>query len=440
LVDVLEIIETPPEGEVLATKGAIDLVQNPLWLAHLIGFGERLRVSIAEPLACINTAHEAFRGVTFEEPVGSPCTDTQGNNGHSTKVASALAAFVGDPGSIDLVGVFNGTLFTSDLCTINDDLIDRMPHLVNLSCVPARQPALDYAVFTHRIFVANGSGNSNQDTQPVYCDSYNSVCVGGYNHFGTLGLGNFEDDAPAGRWINEPTTHREKPDLIGPYRAELAHYNINDRYDYDNGTSFSTPFVVGTAGLLISNYSGQLHIKPTLTRAVLMASASHPMAGYPPVPIYTDNIDDRAGAGAPRGDRGRAIMKDSQYYRAYVDRNVDFDANGKMMTPISFHANAGEKVRVVLTYDQCQDDIKSIQDALLVDIDLVVRESSLEPGEPDIRVHTNNSHVDNSEIIEFMASASSQIHVNANVQHWDQCSDGSQKTYLAIAWDILPTP
>ena len=94
----------------------------------------------------------------------------------------------------------------------------------------------------------------------------------------------------------------------------------------------------------------------------------------------------------------------------------------------------------MLTYDQCQDDIKSIQDALLVDMDLVVREVSLEPGDPDFRVHTNNSHVDNSEIIEFTVSRSSQIHVNAQVQYWDPCADGSRKTYLAIAWDELPAP
>lgn len=441
LINVLEIVETPPVGEVLAIEGAIDLVQNPLWLAHLIGFGERLRVAVAEPGACINTEHEAFRGVTFEEPVERPCTDTKGNDlGHSTAVASALAAFVGDPGSIDLVGLFNGTLFSSDLCTVNEALIDRIPHLVNLSCLSARQPPLDYAVFTHRIFVANGTGNSNQSTVPVNCDSYNSVCIAGYNHFSTVGPDNFGDDTPAGRWINDPATQREKPDLIGPYRAKLAYYEPNDGYDYRSGTSFSTPFVVGTAGLLISNYGEKLHKNPTLTRAVLMASASHSMTGHPPIPIYNDGIDDRAGAGAPRGDRGRAIMEDTNYFSGYLDRNADFDASGKLMTPISFTANAGEKVRVVLTYDQCQDDIKSVQDALLVDMDLVVRENSLDSGEPASRVHANNSHVDNSEIIEFAVSTHSQIHLDVSVQHWDSCANGSQKTWLAIAWDELPAP
>ena len=447
LADVLEIVETPPEGDILATKGAIDLVQTPLWLAHALLAGKGLRIAVAEPFACINTTHEAFRGVFIEDPVGFPCTSTSGNSGHSTAVASALAATVGDPGNIDLVGLFQGRLLTSDICTITDALLQRNPHLINLSCEvtgSSTRRKLDHAVFANRIFVANGSGNikSGEDpsTLPAYGESYNSVCVGGYQHQGTLGPGNFGDDTSAGRWLNDAATHREKPDLVGPFSGRFADSFNNDQYTGWGGTSFSTPFVVGTAGLLMANYQRDLVNDPTLTRAVLMASASHPLQGFPPIPIYSDGIDDRAGAGAPRGDRGRAIMEDDHFFSDYADRDLDFDADGNLTTPISFLVNAGDKVRVVLTYDQCQEDITSIQDVLLADIDLVVSENSLEPSAPGFRAHTNNSHVDNSEIVEFIVNARSQIHVNAHVQHWDPCTDGSRKTYLAIAWDALPAP
>lgn len=445
IADVLAIEETPPVGDIIATKGAIDLVQNPLWLVHLLLVGNDLRIGIIEPKACVNTAHEAFRGVIFEDPVGGPCTSLNYEDGHSTSVASALAATVGQPGSIDLVGLFQGHLFTyGGACVIMESVLKRNPNLINLSCVPAPQQSLDHAVYADRIFVANGSGNveSGEDssTLPVYCYSYNSVCVGGYNHSGTLGPGNFEDDTPGGRWLNDATTGREEPDLIGVMSGYFAHYSDNNKYVPTGGTSFATPLVVGTAGLLMANYKPDLKGDPTLLRAVLMASASHPLPGFPPVAIYSDGIDDRGGAGAPRGDRGRAIMEDRHFFTDYVDRDLDFDASGNLTTPILFHANAGEKVRVVLTYDQCRVELNSIHDVLLADMDLVVSEKSLESGAQGTRVHTNNSHVDNSEIVEFTVSANSQINVNIRVQHWDPCTNGERKTYLAIAWDILPAP
>ncbi len=446
LADVLLIVMTSPQGDVLAVKGAIDLVQNPLWLAHALLFGADLRIAIAEPEACINKTHEAFRGVFIEEPVAFPCTNTLGNGGHSTQVASALAATVGDPGNIDLVGLFQGNLFTSDICEITDALLERNPHLINLSCEvehSINQRRLDHAVFANRIFVANGAGNATEEessTLPVFCESYNSLCVGGYNHNGTLGPGNFGDDTPANRWLNDENTNREKPDVVGVNSGSWANPTSNDAYDGAGGTSYATPMVVGTAGLLMANFQGDLVNDPTLTRAVLMASASHQMQGSLPVPIYSDGVDDRTGAGAPRGDRAMEILEEDRFFTNYVDRNVDFDAGGNLTTPISFLVNAGDKVRVVLTYDQCQMDIVSVSDGLIADFDMVVSEDSLEDAVHEPIVHANNSHVDNSEIVEFTVSAKSQIDVNASVQHWDPCTDGNQKTYMAIAWDVLPAP
>jgi len=134
-------------------------------------------------------------------------------------------------------------------------------------------------------------------------------------------------------------------------------------------------------------------------------------------------------------------MWDDQFYAGSVDHDIDFDASGDLMTPISFQAYPGQKVRVVFTYDQCfLGGGSGVTDDLLADMDLVVRESSLEPDEPGFRVHTNNSHVDNTEIVEFTVSVRSRISVNVSVQHWDACKDGSRKTYMAIAWDRLSAP
>jgi subtilase family protein len=442
LSDVLEVVETPAEGAILATKGAVDLVQTPLWLAHLLLSGQGLRMALIEPRACVNTSHEAFRGVFFEEPVGFPCTNTGGNAGHSTAVAGALAAAVGAPGSIELVGLFQARMFTSDTCRITDATLARNPHLINLSCevsnTSSSRRLLDHAVFGDRIFVANGAGNvdNGQDSSmlPVFCPSYNSACIGSYLHNDTLGPENFGDDVPVHRWLNDPATQREKPDLVGPNAGSFPSWNDNDDYDGWGGTSFATPLVVGTAGLLIAN-APHLVRDPTLTRAVLLASARHTFQGFATVPIFGDNVDDRAGAGAPRGDRALEVLKGDQFFSKLVERDSDFDSADNLNSPVVFPVNAGDRVRVVLTYDQCQDSMISIPDVLLADLDLVVTENSIDGTR---QVRANNSHVDNSEIVEFTAANRALITANTHVQHWDACTDGSRQTHLAITWDVLP--
>jgi hypothetical protein len=198
--------------------------------------------------------------------------------------------------------------------------------------------------------------------------------------------------------------------------------------------------VLGTAALLMANFPQKLTSDPTLTRAVLMASASHaiPAGSNPPIPIYGDGIDDHSGAGAPRGDRAKRILSDDHFYSALVDQAVNFNSTGNLNVPLEIHSNPGDKVRVVLTYDQCQDATASIDDVLLADLDLIVSETYVSGGHAASIVHVNNSHVDNTEIVEFVSVAGQTgINLKVHVQHWDPCTDGTHQTHMSIAWDVL---
>jgi subtilisin family serine protease len=470
MADLLEVAETPPESakSVLMTEDAADMVQEPLFLAHLLLAGTNLRIGLTEQYACINTEHQVFQGVVFEEPV-QPCDATFGtsaHNGHSTAVAGALAGYVPPPAQgnttappTGLVGLFQGRMFTSSDCgMINPETIARHPHLINQSCIITQYPgdvlqvwqkswqrSFDYAVYTHRIFVAQGAGNVNldvPDTVAVTCPSFNGLCVGGYGPSNTYGPGNFGDDIPTHRWRNDPATHREKPDLVAPSVGAFPHYQQspqfpNAKYQVMSGTSFSSPFVVGMAALLMANFPKDLTNNPTLTRAVLLGSARHGIPGQLAVPIFTDQIDDRVGAGAPRGDYAREILKSDQFYSKVVDRTADFDTAGYMTQPLSFRVNPQDRVRVVMTYDQCQPMINSVADSMLADLDLIVFENSIDGTALD-RTHVNNSHIDNTEMIEFTAQSDAFVIMKIRSQFWTQCVDGSRRTPLAVTWHVVP--
>lgn len=388
----LGLLAAPPAEAVLSA--AADLVQGPLLDAHDQGLGRDLTVAIYEPEACIDRNHPDFDLITFLPRIPeADCNPGSGRNGviaHATKVTSALATARPDgSGGRRLAGLFAGRVFEVDsTVTVQQSgseqaMLERDPDFVNISKTTALYDAfwIDAAVWEQRVFVANGSGNDGPDPQDVArCWAYNSLCVGGYDHRGTLGPFRFGDDLhhPGTSWRNAPGSGREEPDLVGVYYQRLASPpRTGQWHGNEGGTSYATPSVLGLAALLTANHRDVLYRQPTLLRALLLASASHPVhddsskrAG---IPIVADGIDDRSGGGVPRGDRASTIVDARRFFAGKLDRDADFDGERLLRQSLAFPVAEGERVRVALAWDNCPSRSLRDQDLLAVDLDLTVR-------------------------------------------------------------------
>lgn len=467
-----------------ATDAARDLGQGVLFAAHEQGAGRDLVIAVYEPGACVDRDHPAFEQVHFLPRLPSASCDERGSGGaavlsHSTKVASALAGVRWDR---DYTGLFGGTLIDADSSAGTwEDLIASDPDFINLSrtIAPINAYAIDAAVYANRIFVANGAGNDGtNESDRTRCFAYNSVCVGGYLHEGSLGPGSYYDDRHAGAasWRNSPQSGREEPDLVGPFRQALA--VSGGQYELEGGTSYATPSVIGLAALLTANFPDTLQREPTLMRALLMASASHrvldPETPWFGAPVIGDAVDDRSGAGAPRGDRAEAIVQGGRTFAKSIDHEADVEPNGRLRDSITLSVSEDAIVRVALAWDQCPIQVTEDADVLTVDLDLKVRgpgislqdfESGIsevirDPSEGSVPnpfvglgsgvgetwierltyreiLVSNPSRVDNYELVEFRAPVGGEYRIEVDSVRWDACPyDGLRRTNVALAWDV----
>ena len=407
----------------LALSNGRDLGQEPLAVAHRAGWGKWINSAIWEPQACILRNHSDFKSIDWQpRPGGSSCS-AYSNAGHSTKVAGAFGA---DRGTVTTTGLFAGKMFDVDSSNsaAEAEMWARKPQLVNASFTITHFDArdIDREAYKNGIFVFNGSGNDASDE--ANCYAYNSLCVGGYLHKNTIEQ--FSDDAIAlgASYINDDNSGREGPQVVGPYTiARTA--GVSTQYTADSGTSFATPAVAALGGLLLSYYPFDLWKKPALMRAVLMASAqAHPIPGQPRIPNLMDSIDDRAGAGAPNGARAMQIVEGDQF----MARDVTPDDLGTMA---EFHANAGQRVRVVLSWDQCPG-YDMFDPELNADFDMIVA------GPGNWNWNYNISSVDNYEIVEFVATYTGNYSAYVWSPRWNGCAEegGAQRVPMAITWTI----
>ena len=131
--------------------------------------------------------------------------------------------------------------------------------------------------------------------------AYNVITVGGLDDQGTAQWS--DDTMYACSSFGDPTSQngdREKPELVAP----AANIEMVDpgpaNLAVDSGTSFAAPHVTGVTALLMQQNS-RLTFWPEITRAVLMASATHNIEG-------STRLSDQDGAGGLAANRASGIV------------------------------------------------------------------------------------------------------------------------------------
>jgi hypothetical protein len=434
--NVVDAAAPVPRVKTLAVDMARDLGQRAIDDAHRGGVGLGLINVVWELEACVRRTHPDFKSVQWlPRPGNTPCDHAADGNsgvvGHATMVAGALAA---DRVSNGTVGLYRAKLVEVD--DTDQANVDRMwalnPTIVNASFTMTVFEALrvDAEVYRRGAYVFAGAGNDHNDT--ANCYAYNAICVGGYS--GHKSVGQFTDDfVSAFSYLNLPSDNgeptREFPTLVGPSSGEFARAS-GSGYTHGSGTSFATPAVAGTAGLMLTNAP---LMSPALMRAVLIASAqAHQVAhSGPRIPLMNDGFDDRAGFGAPNGGRALKIIQGRSYF---YDKTFEPQNLGEKAT---IKVNPRERVRVVAAWDQCPYT-SVIDPQLTVDFDLVVNKPRITlPGKfSPAETYSNLSAVDNFEVVEFISEFGGTYHINISAPRWSTCAaeGNNRRARLALAW------
>ncbi len=278
----------------------------------------------------------------------------------------------------------------------------------------------DHVVWSNYKTVTAVAGNNITGTSNVVSPglAYNVITVGGFDDKDTSV---WSDDTmwgigqnPGSSWRNPISRDREKPEVVAV--ATHGSRYITSTYIADPwvhavvgaGTSYAAPAVAGEAALLM-----QARSWPETVKAVIMASAVHNIEG-------SSRLSEYDGAGG--------IDISNAYDIALNQRmlgNVLYASSFPRDYP--FTATAGQKVRVVITWDSHPDNNHPpTSDPLQSDLDLYIYDLS---G----NIVTSSISFDaNYEIVEFTAPATGNYKARVTASRFDGTNEyvGFAYTYV----------
>ncbi len=217
------------------------------------------------------------------------------------------------------------------------------------------------------IITASAGNNNSPGDDTVSNRGYNFLVVGGDDDQSTSATSN-DIMASFSSWRNPVTTHGdfELPNLVAPG------VNVSSNSQTASGTSASAPITLGAA-LLALNADSYLTSWPEIIRAVVMATATHPIdpGPNPGSAVRTTSLppaagDIKQGAGLLNADAllllaqpafdigpGSAYMPQGYWGNSY-NFSTDFNASGQSndIFNISIPSGySGNRLRVVMAWD-----------------------------------------------------------------------------------------
>lgn len=214
----------------------------------------------------------------------------------------------------------------------------------------------------------------------------------------------------------EEYTHTEKPELSAP-AVSITSTNLDGGWTTETGTSFAAPAVAGTAALLMAD-SSWLTPRPELTKAILMASATHDVYG-------TSMIDTQEGVGTINVNQAFRTLKNGWYSYGTLS-NLAVGQHHHW----TVHAEADEAVRIVFNYlSHVGWSSPWGDDRLNSNLDMYVYSPQ---GAPVATSATGNIF----EAVEFVAPTTGSYDVDMYVQ---SIPGGDNFEYYGLAWSRSPT-
>lgn len=275
---------------------------------------------------------------------------------------------------------------------------------------------LDHLVWTHYKTVVKSAGNAGTTNGNVTSPGlgYNMITVGAFDDM---------DDSPWSNDVNasyssyrnpiSPHNDREKPEVVAVGSRVWSTNTSSPWISFaGNGTSFAAPAVSGEAALLMQNRSW-LTSWPETVKAVIMASAVHNIEG-------NSRLSEYDGAGG---------IDISNAYNIVVNQRMLGNVLSASSFPkdYRFPVTAGQKVRVVITWDSHPDNNHPPNnDSLQTDLDLYVTDPYGLPA------GISASYDNNYEIVEFNAITTGTYNARASKIRFDGTTEyvGFAYTYV----------